>query len=66
MADHLGSGDPVDIRHVDVHQYDIRIQFLGQLDTFLTGPRSPHDLNICFELKQFSDVFPCLHDVVHD
>ena len=62
----LGRGDPVHVRHVDVHEDDIGCQSAGDLDRFGSGRRRADHLDVALETEKLGQVVACLGDVVND
>jgi len=66
VVDLLGGSNAVDVGHVDVHEDNVRIQLLGELDSFLARTSGADYLDICFELKELANVLPGIGDVIYD
>ena len=70
-ARHLGGQalrrrDAVHVRHVDVHQDDVRRELRRHLDGFATRRRRPDDLDVRLEAQELREVIAGLRDVVDD
>ena len=62
----LGRGDPVHVRHVDVHQDDIRQEPGRHLERLRAGRGGTDDLDVLLEAEQLRQVIAGLRDVVDD
>ena len=62
----LGRGDAVHVRHVDVHQDDVRDQSSGHLQGFATGRGGADHVDVAFEAQELRQVIAGLGDVVDD
>ena len=62
----LGGGDAVHVRHVDVHQDDVRLQLVGHLDRLAPGRRGADHVDVALEAEQLRQVIAGLRDVVDD
>ena len=58
--------DAVHVRHVDVHQDDVRRELRRHLDGFAPGCRRSHDLDVRLEAQELREVIAGLRDVVDD
>ena len=59
-------GDAVHVRHVDVHQDDIRVQPNGHLEGLATGRRRADHVDVALEAQELREVIAGLGDVVDD
>jgi hypothetical protein len=50
-ADRFRGRNSIHVRHIDVHQDDIRVHILGGLDRLLAGARNANHLDIRLELQ---------------
>ncbi len=62
----LGGGDAVHVRHVDVHQDDVRVQPGGHLQRLAAGRRGADHVDVALEAKQLRQVIAGLWDVIDD
>ena len=62
----LGRGDAVHVRHVDVHEDDIRTQPDGHLERFAPGRGRADHVDVTFEAEELRQVIAGLGDVVDD
>ena len=62
----LRGRDAVHVRHVDVHEDDVRQQLGRHLEGFAPGRRRPDDLDVRLEAEQLREVIAGLRDVVDD
>ena len=62
----LGRSDAVHVRHVDVHQDDVRDESSGHLQCLATGRGGTDHVDVAFEAKELRQVIAGLGDVVDD
>ncbi len=65
-TEQLRGGDPVHVRHVDVHQHDIGREGRREGDRFRAGRRRADHIDVALEAKQLREVIAGLRDVVDD
>ena len=62
----LGRRDAVHVRHVDVHQDDVRGERRRELQGLRAGRRRTDDVDVALEAEQLREVVARLRDVVDD
>ena len=62
----LRRGDPVHVRHVDVHQDNVGREANGHFQRLCPGRRGADHFDIALEAEQLCQVVASLRDVVHD
>ncbi len=62
----LGGGDAVHVRHVDVHQDDVRVEPGGHLEGFRAGRRRADHVDVTLEAQELRQVIAGLGDVIDD
>jgi hypothetical protein len=62
----LRGRDAIHVRHVDVHEDDVRCQGAGQADRLAAGGRGADHVDVTLEAKELREVVPGLRDVIDD
>lgn len=65
-GDQFGSRNPIDFRHIDIHQDDIRLKVFDGYNRLSPVLRLPDDLNMVVKPAEFVHIFPRRRRIVDD